>query len=65
MRKGSYFMDSEDCRRLVDERIIQADRQNISEILRDNVLEKWIRYEMLMISMGHFIQDEIVIEELH
>ena len=64
VEKGSYFMDNDVCRRWVDERIIPAGRQNISEILRDNGLEKWTRYGMLMISMGHSTQDEIIIEEL-
>ena len=64
VKKGSYFMNHEDCRHWIDERIIPAGRHNISQILHDNGISEWTRYNMLMLSMGHSPQDEIIIEPL-
>lgn len=42
----------------VQQRIIPAERQNIVEILRDNQLEEYDEYELLMLAMGRCAQDE-------
>ena len=42
----------------VQQRIIPAERQNIGEILRDNQLEDYDEYELLMLAMGRCAQDE-------
>ena len=42
----------------VQQRIIPAERQNIVEILRDNHLEEYDEYELLMLAMGRCAQDE-------
>ena len=50
----------------VQQRIIPAERQNIVEILRDNHLEEYDEYELLMLAMGRCAQDEyylVLIEE--
>ena len=42
----------------VQQRIIPPDRQNIGEILRDNHLEEYDEYELLMLAMGRCAQDD-------
>lgn len=42
----------------VQQRIIPTDRQNIGEILRDNQLEEYDEYELLMLAMGRCAQDD-------
>ena len=42
----------------VQQRIIPTDRQNIGEILRDNGLEEYDEYELLMLAMGRCAQDD-------
>lgn len=42
----------------VQQRIIPTDRQNIAEILRDNQLEEYDEYELLILAMGRCAQDD-------
>ena len=42
----------------VQQRIIPTDRQNIGEILRDNQLEEYDEYELLILAMGRCAQDD-------
>ena len=42
----------------VQQRIIPTDRQNIVEILRDNQLEEYDEFELLMLAMGRCAQDD-------
>ena len=42
----------------VQQRIIPTDRQNITEILRDNNLEEYDEFELLMLAMGRCAQDD-------
>lgn len=42
----------------VQQRIVPTDRQNISEILRDNHLDEYDEYGLLMLSMGRCAQDD-------
>ena len=42
----------------VQQRIIPADRQNIAEILRDNQLDEYDEYELLMLAEGRCAQDD-------
>lgn len=42
----------------VQQRIIPTDRQNIGEILRDNHLEEYDEFELLMLAMGRCAQDD-------
>ena len=42
----------------VQQRIIPTDRQNIAEILRDNHLEEYDEFELLMLAMGRCAQDD-------
>lgn len=41
----------------VQQRIIPTDRQNIAEILRDNHLDEYDEFELLMLAMGRCSQD--------
>lgn len=42
----------------VQQRIIPSDRQNIGAILRDNNLEEYDEFELLMLAMGRCAQDD-------
>lgn len=42
----------------VQQRIIPTDRQNIAEILRDNQLEAYDEFDLLMLAMGRCAQDD-------
>lgn len=42
----------------VQQRIIPTDRQNIAEILRDNQLDEYDEYELLMLTEGRCAQDD-------
>lgn len=42
----------------VQQRIIPTDRQNLGEILRDNGLEEYDEYKLLMMAMGRCAQDD-------
>ena len=42
----------------VQQRIIPTDRQNLGEILRDNGLEEYDEYKLLMLAMGRCAQDD-------
>lgn len=42
----------------VQQRIIPTDRQNITEILRDNHLDEYDEYELLMLAKGRCAQDD-------
>ena len=42
----------------VQQRIIPTDRQNIAEILRDNQLDEYDEFELLMLAMGRCAQDD-------
>lgn len=42
----------------VQQRIIPTDRQNINEILRDNQLEEYDEYKLLLLAMGRCAQDD-------
>lgn len=45
-------------------RIIPSDRQNLGQILRDNGMETYDEYELLMLSKGRCAQDDYYLEPL-
>ena len=48
----------------VQQRIVPSDRQNIGEILRDNQLEEYDEYELLMLTMGRCAQDDYYLVQI-
>lgn len=51
-------------RRWVRQRIIPQDRQNISQILRENGLREYDEFSLLMLTMGRCEQDDCFLEEI-
>lgn len=43
----------------VQQRIVPPDRQNLGQILRDNGLERYDEFDLLMLSMGRCAQDDL------
>lgn len=58
MRQNETTVNSYWSKIWVQQRIIPTDRQNIGEILRDNHLEEYDEYELLMLAMGRCAQDD-------
>ena len=58
VRQGEATVNSYWSRIWVQQRIIPPDRQNINEILRDNNLDEYDEFEMLMLAMGRCAQDD-------
>ena len=57
-QKGEYTVNSYWSRLWVQQRIVPSDRQNISQILRDNGLKNYDEYSLLMLSNGRCEQDD-------
>ena len=57
-QKGEYTVDSYWSRLWVQQRIVPPDRQNIGQILRDNGLDTYDEYRLLMLSAGRCEQDD-------
>ena len=64
MKRKQYFVDSEWSMRWVRQRIIPAERQNISAILRDNGLKSYDEYKLLELSQGRCAQDDSYIVKI-
>lgn len=64
VRQGEATVNSYWSRIWVQQRIIPSDRQNINEILRDNNLDEYDEYEMLMLAMGRCAQDDYYLAEI-
>ncbi len=58
VKQGETSVNSYWSKIWVEQRIIPPDRQNIGEILRDNKLEEYDEYELLMLAMGRCAQDD-------
>lgn len=57
-KRGENTINSYWSKIWVQQRIVPAERQNIAHILRDNNLEQYDEYELLMIAMGRCAQDD-------
>lgn len=57
VKRGETTVNSYWSRIWVQQRIIPPDRQNITEILRDNHLKEYDEYKLLMLAMGRCAQD--------
>lgn len=62
--RGDYSVDSHWSRRFVHQRIVPQDRQNIGQILRENGLNEYDEFPLLMLSMGRCEQDDCYLEEI-
>jgi len=58
VKKGETTVNSYWSEMWVRQRIIPPDRQNIGEILRDNNLDSYDEYNLLMLAMGRCAQDD-------
>lgn len=57
-RRGEMTINSYWSKLWVQQRIIPTDRQNISQILRDNQIEEYDEYKLLILAMGRCAQDD-------
>lgn len=64
VRRGERSINSYWSHLWVDQRIIPNDRQNIGQILRDNGLERYDEFSLLMLSMGRCAQDDCYLDEI-
>ena len=64
VRRSEHSVNRYWSRLWVEQRIIPPDRQNIGQILRDNHLEEYDEFSLLMLSMGRCAQDECYLEEI-
>ena len=62
--KGEVFINSYWSERWVKERIIPSDRQNISQILKQNNMQYYDEFLMLLSTRGRCCQDDYYIEEI-
>ena len=62
--RGEYSIDSYWSLRWVQQRIVPRDRQNISQILRENNLKEYDEFSLLLLSMGRCEQDDFYLEEV-
>jgi hypothetical protein len=58
VKRGEKTVNSYWSKVWVQQRIVPTDRQNLGQILRDNYLEEYDEYGLLMLSMGRCAQDD-------
>lgn len=58
VKRGEKTVNSYWSKIWVEQRIIPTDRQNLGQILRDNGLEEYDEFELLMLAMGRCAQDD-------
>ena len=58
MKKNDTTVNSYWSKIWVQQRIVPTDRQNIAEILRDNQIDEYDEYELLMLANGRCAQDD-------
>ena len=57
-KKGETSVNSYWSREWVRQRIVPTDRQNITQLLRENKLKQYDEFDLLMLSMGRCAQDD-------
>lgn len=57
-QKGEHTINSYWSKIWVQQRIVPSDRQNIGQIIRDNGINKYDEYDLLMLSAGRCEQDD-------
>lgn len=63
-KKGEYTINAYWSKLWVQQRIVPSDRQNIGRILKDNGLEEYDEYELLMLGEGRCAQDNYYLEAI-
>jgi hypothetical protein len=61
VKRGIKRLDSYWSKLWVQQRIVPSDRQNLGDILRDNNIECYDEYQLLVISKGRCAQDDLYI----
>lgn len=64
VNKGERTINSYWSKEWVRQRITPSDRQNISDILRDNKLKEYDEFDLLMLAKGRCAQDDYYLTEL-
>ena len=64
VRKGTFTVNAKQSQEWVRQRIIPPDRQNIGQILKDNGLNNYREYELLMLGEGRCAQDDYSLEQI-
>ena len=62
--RGAYSINSYWSMRWVQQRIIPQDRQNLGQILRDNHLQEYDEFSLLLLARGRCEQDDFYLEEI-
>ena len=64
VKRGEKSVGSYWSRIWVEQRIIPQDRQNIGQVLKENGLDEYDEFSLLMLSQGRCAQDQCYLEEL-
>lgn len=64
VKQGEHTVNSYWSNEWVRQRIVPQDRQNISEVLKDNGLSEYDEFDLLMLSMGKCAQDNCYLTEI-
>lgn len=64
LKKGEKTVDSHHSKMWVQQRIIPTDRQNLGQILKENGLESYDEFELLMLTKGKCAQDDYYIQPI-
>lgn len=64
LKKGERTVNSYWSELWVQQRVVPSDRQNIGQVLRDNKLERYDLFELLMLSKGRCAQDDYYLAPL-
>jgi len=62
--RGKYDLSQEDVRRWIGGRVCPPGRHNIREILRDNGLEEYDEFGILMLTMAKCDKDDLYLVEV-
>ena len=61
IKKGKTSINSYWSKIWVQQRIVPTDRQNLGQVLKDNNLQEYDEFDLLMLSMGRCAQDDYFI----
>lgn len=64
LQQGIRHIDPEWSIRWIQERVVPSSRQNIGQILRENNMQVYDEYALLLKNKGRSCQDECYIEEM-
>ncbi len=64
LKKGERTVDAYHSKMWVQQRIVPPDRQNLGQILKENGLDSYDEFELLMLSKGRCSQDDYYIQAI-